>query len=86
MISTAFLVWALFFPRLTLLITYCFSNIPANTVPFAADVCGALFVPNFLIAYYVYGKEGASVWFFLHVLLGLMRLFGERVSYTRKSE
>ena len=85
MISTAFLVWALFFPRLTLLFTYWFSNIPANTVPFAADVCGALFVPNFLIAFYVYGQEGFSVWFFLHCALGLIRLLSERVSY-RKSE
>lgn len=83
MLTTCFLIWGIFFPRFTLLLTYLFSEIPSNTVPFAVDVIGSIFVPRFLIAFYIFGQQGYSPWFFLYIVVGLIELLSTRVKVTR---
>lgn len=72
--TTAFLVFGLFVPRLTLLWTYCFGNMPVNSTPFALDVVGAILVPRFLIAYWTYENHVHVMWTIMYVVLGLAEL------------
>jgi hypothetical protein len=52
--TTAFLIFGLFFPRLTLLAYWLGESIPANSTPFALDVVAALVAPRLLIAAWAY--------------------------------
>ena len=83
--STFFLVCALFFPRLTLLITWLFGNMPANDTPLAADVIGAIFVPRFLIAWWAYNLNEHTAWVVLFVLFGIVELLKGGSSATSSS-
>lgn len=72
-ISTWFLVFGLIFPRLTLL--YCwfgYNTIPLNNVPFFFDVIGAVVVPRFLIAIYIYQNMGNCVWMWVYIITGIL--------------
>lgn len=52
--STLFLFFAAFFPRLTLLVCYVFGAIPNNDTPLGVDFLCALFVPRLLIAWWAH--------------------------------
>lgn len=64
-----FIGLGLFFPRITLLITWLFFTIPSNDVPFFLDILGVCFFPRALIAYYIYFNYGfEGFWAFLIVI------------------
>jgi hypothetical protein len=78
-LSTLFLVFGLFFPRITLLCTYFISDtMPANPSPFALDVIGAIFLPRFLIAGYVWFNQGIDGWFWAYIIFGVLGLVTDR--------
>jgi hypothetical protein len=84
------LVLGLFLPRLTLFIAaFLTGGYPANDLPDLIDVLGWLFLPRFLMAYYIYIDIGANtLWFWAYIVLGIVGLFGEggfaRSRYRRR--
>ena len=81
----------LFFPRLALLFAWLSSHYPANTVPDVFNVAFWLFVPRFLMAYYIYTDQGTNnIWFWAYIVTGVVGMFGEshlanRQIFRRKS-
>jgi hypothetical protein len=75
--TTMFLVLSLFFPRLTLLCYWLFGDMPPNSTPFIADVLGAVFVPNLLVAYWAWESKVHFMWVVVHVVFALTRPRGE---------
>lgn len=72
------LVVGLFFPRLTLFLAWFFSAYPVNTLSDLVNFVLWIFVPRFLIAFYIYADMGThNIWFWAYVITGLMGLFGE---------
>jgi hypothetical protein len=73
------LLLGLFLPRLTLFLAAVFvGDYPPNPLPLLANFIGWLFVPRFLLAYYVYVNAGtANLWFWAYLILGLASLMGE---------
>ena len=70
------LFWSLFFPRISLLVSYSYGVIPPNSVPFLADVILAALIPRFLILFYIATTMGICNWFWAHfVSLILVELF-----------
>jgi hypothetical protein len=52
--SNPFLCFAMFFPRLTLLLVWLFSTLPQNSTPFVVDALMALVLPRTLIAWWAH--------------------------------
>jgi hypothetical protein len=72
------LVLGLFFPRLTLFGAWFFSAYPANNLSDLLNFVLWLFLPRFLIAYYLYTDVGPdNLWFWAYVITGLLGFFGE---------
>ncbi len=62
------LVAGLFFPRLTLFFAWFFSAYPANALSDLLNFVLWLFVPRFLIAFYIYADIGThNLWFWAYV-------------------
>ena len=77
-ISIWVLLFGLFFPRLTLALAWFFHAYPPNVLPVIGNFLLWLFLPRFLMAYYVYTDIGTNnVWFWAYVVTGLVGLFGE---------
>lgn len=73
---TWFLVFGLFFPRLTLLCAYFSGQVPHNEIPFVLDVIGSIFFPRFLIADYCYENHVHPLWICIFVIVGLAEVLG----------
>lgn len=73
------LVAGLFFPRLALFIAWAVTgNYPANPLPVLVNFLGWLFLPRFLMAYYIYLDIGSqNLWFWAYLVLGIAGFFGE---------
>ncbi len=72
-----FLIFSLFFPRITLLVCFLQDWYPKNTVPFVADVLLGVFLPRALILIYIYQNMGYdNIWFVAHLLVMIMVYFG----------
>ncbi len=73
------LVAGLFFPRLSLFVAWLVSGAyPANTLPDLLNFVLWLFVPRFLMAFYVYSDIGVNnVWFWAYIVTGIVGFFGE---------
>ena len=77
-LSILLLVIGLFFPRLTLFCAWFFSAYPANHLSELVNFVLWIFVPRFLIAYYIYIDIGShNIWFWAYVVTGIMGLIGE---------
>ena len=51
---------------------------PPNVVPLILNFFAWLFVPRFLIAYYIYTDMGVNnVWFWAYLVTGIVGMFGE---------
>jgi len=75
----------LFFPRLTLLVAWLSSRYPPNTIPDLFNVAFWLFVPRFLMAYYIYTDQGTNnIWFWAYIVTGVVGMFGETHFANRK--
>ena len=73
------LIVGLFFPRLALFIAWMGTGTyPQNTLPDLLNFVCWLFLPRFLMAYYIYTDMGFdNLWFWAYVVLGIAGLFGE---------
>jgi hypothetical protein len=72
------LIIGLFLPRLGLFIAWITSGYPPNALPDLVNFVLWLFIPRFLMAYYIYSDIGTNnVWFWAYVLTGILGLFGE---------
>jgi hypothetical protein len=72
------LIAGLFFPRLTLVIAWLAGAYPPNTLPVLLNFISWLFLPRFLMAYYIYTDVGLNnLWFWAYVALGVTGFFGE---------
>jgi hypothetical protein len=84
--STTFLVFALLFPRPTLLVCWLCGTLPTNDTPFAADVLGALLAPRLLLGWWTHADATVHpVWTALFVgLFVLSTLFGGARARSRE--
>jgi hypothetical protein len=86
-ISIFLLIAGLFFPRLSLaLAAFVFGGYPANPLSDLANFFLWLFVPRFLMAYYISLDMGMNnLWFWAYVVTGIMGLFGEPEFVRRRA-
>jgi hypothetical protein len=72
------LLFGLFFPRLTLFLAWLTTTYPPNPLPVLFNFVFWLFLPRFLIAYYIYVDMGMNnLWFWAYLVTGVVGLFGE---------
>jgi hypothetical protein len=72
-----FLIFSLFFPRITLVWYFLQEWYPKNEVPFIADVLLGTFVPRVLILIYIYQNMGyKNIWFAAHLIVMILTYFG----------
>lgn len=68
--STWFLICAMCFPRLTLIISYLSDNLPMNDTPFMVDVVMSLFFPRLLVAYWANALHAHYLWVVWFTVIG----------------
>jgi hypothetical protein len=79
-----FLLAGLILPRLTLFVAWLMGSYPANTLPDLLNFVCWLFLPRFLLAFYVYTDMGMNnIWFWAYIATGIAGLFGEG-GYARR--
>ena len=72
-----FLLFSLFFPRITLVVYLLEGWYPHNTVPDWADLLLGVFVPRILILLYIYQNLGYNnIWFVAHLVVMILAYFG----------
>ena len=72
-----FLLFSLFFPRITMLVYFVQDWYPNNTVPFIGDLLLGIFLPRILILIYIYQNMGyENMWFLVHLIVLLITFFG----------
>jgi len=78
-IDTWILLLGLLLPRLALfLAAFVVGDYPHNTLPVLFNFLGWLFIPRFLMAYYIYTDAGTNnIWFWAYIVLGVAGLIGE---------
>ena len=77
-LSLLFLLAGLFLPRLTLFVAWLMSAYPPNALPLLLNFAGWLFLPRFLIAYYIYTDSGPNnLWFWAYIVAGILGFMGE---------
>lgn len=86
-----FLLFSLFFPRITMLVYFVQGWFPANSVPFLADLLLGIFLPRILVLIYIYQNMGVeNIWFVVHLIVLVLTYFGggteTRRRYWRRSE
>jgi hypothetical protein len=79
------LVGGLFFPRLALFIAWLVAGAyPPNPLPDLVNFAAWLFLPRFLMAYYIYTDIGPNnLWFWAYIALGIAGFLGES-GYVRR--
>ncbi|MDP9038161.1 MAG: hypothetical protein M3O02_02665 [Acidobacteriota bacterium] len=81
-----FLVLALFFPRLSILLAW----LEHSMISFIPPVVGlvsvvlALLLPRLLILYWIYLDQGIGLWFILHLVAALMVWGGSGGYHTQR--
>lgn len=72
------LIAGLFFPRLALVFAWFAGSYPANTLPDLLNFVLWLFVPRFLMAFYIYTVSGMNnLWFWAYIVTGIAGFCGE---------
>ena len=84
--GACFLAGAAFFPRLTLLLFWVASAIPANQTPFLVDVLCAFFCPRLLVAWWLYEAGQHPLLVAVFVILELAEKFSSRVTVRRSGD
>jgi len=82
-----FLLFSLFFPRITLVVFFLQQAYPANNVPQWADILMGLFIPRVLILIYIYQNMGyENIWFAAHLIAAVLAyLGGSRETVRRRN-
>ena len=80
-----FLLFSLFFPRMTMLV-YLFEGwYPANLVQNWLDVVLGVFAPRILILIYIYQNMGYdNIWFAAHLVVMILTYFGGSKETARR--
>jgi len=83
-IAAWLLICGLVFPRLSLFVAFLMpGSYPANPLPELVNFIGWLFLPRFLMAFYIYTDIGmANIWFWAYLVIGIAGMFGE-TGYVR---
>lgn len=72
-----FLLFSLFFPRVTMVVFLLQNWFPENTVPQWADVLLGVFLPRVLILIYIYQNMGyENIWFAAHLVVAILAYIG----------
>ena len=72
-----FLLFSLFFPRVTMVVFLLQNWFPENTVPQWADVLLGVFLPRVLILIYIYQNMGyEKIWFAAHLVVAILAYIG----------
>ncbi len=73
------LLLGLFFPRLSLFCAWLGNGTyPPNNLSDLVNFISWLFIPRFLMAYYIYTDIGThNIWFWAYIVTGIIGLFGE---------
>jgi hypothetical protein len=84
-IAAWLLIVGLFFPRLALFAAWLGTGTyPHNPLPDLFNFLAWLFVPRFLMAYYIYLDMGTNnLWFWAYLILGIFGGWGE-TGYARR--
>jgi len=71
-----FLLLSLFFPRITMIVSWMFGAYPANSVPLFFDWALGIFLPRILVLIYIYQNMGyQNGWFWLHLIVAIVVFF-----------
>ena len=80
-----FLLFSLFFPRMTMLVYFIQDWYPNNSVPFIGDVLLGVFLPRVLILIYIYQNMGyENIWFVAHLIVMILAYFGGGTQTKRR--
>jgi hypothetical protein len=72
-----FLLFSLFFPRITMVVSFMFGSYPDNSVWLIFDWILGLFLPRVLVLIYIYQNMGyENPWFWIHLAVALLVYFG----------
>jgi len=72
-----FLLFSLFFPRITMVVSFMFGAYPENSVWLIWDWILGLFIPRILVLIYIYQNMGyENPWFWVHLIVALLVYFG----------
>ena len=75
-IAVWLLVVGLFLPRLGLFLAWLVMAYPPNALPDLLNFALWLFVPRFLMAYYIYTDIGPNnLWFWAYIITGIIGFF-----------
>ena len=72
-----FLLFSLFFPRITMVVYLLQGWYPANLVPNWIDIALGVLAPRILILIYIYQNMGyENIWFAAHLVVMILTYFG----------
>ncbi|WP_260706409.1 hypothetical protein [Edaphobacter flagellatus] len=81
-----FLVFALFLPRVSLIVAW----LSGVLVPFHLEgwipVVFAVLLPRLLVLYLIYQDQGISLWFLIHFGVAILTLVGGGSTYQRRRQ
>lgn len=80
-----FLLFSLFFPRITMIVYFLQGWFPANAVPNWADLLLGILAPRILVLIYIYQNMGyENIWFAAHLIVMILAYFGGGVGTNRR--
>ena len=82
-----FLLFSLFFPRITMIVSWMFGAYPENSVWLIWDWILGLFIPRLLVLIYIYQNMGyENPWFWTHLIVAIIvYLTGGWGGYRRRN-
>lgn len=81
-----FLLLSLVFPRGVLFIWWLTGNLPYNTTPFLGDIICSVLFPRVLVLVYIYGIQGVSGWFIIHLIVMFITYAYHIANYEQNME
>lgn len=80
-----FLLFSLFFPRITMIVYFVQNWYPNNSVPILGDILLGAFIPRVLILIYIYQNMGyENIWFAAHLIVMILTYFGGGTGTKRR--
>jgi hypothetical protein len=72
-----FLLFSLFFPRITMIVYFLQGWYPENAVPNLLDIVLGIVAPRVLVLIYIYQNMGYdNIWFAAHLIVMILAYFG----------
>jgi hypothetical protein len=79
-----FLVFALFLPRISLLVLWLDNGLAAFHLHGLLPLVVAVVLPRILVLYMIYIDQGISLWFIIHLVAALFAWGGSGRYYSRR--